>query len=500
MSENKATIYYHDIGDYLDRDKKLKIIKEYGSVKNPKMEWTIITPNEKHDWINQRDGVFDNLLPLAPEKKGDIKAESFFVTYAIGLSSNRDSWVYNFSFNAVEKNMQRMIQYYNDQRELYLSKTKNIAEDKDKPKVEDIISNDSTRISWTVNLRNDAFKNINRKFIPTDILIGVYRPFQKQNLYLSEGFIERPGLSKKLFPTVKTKNLVICFSDAKSPTVSITDINPDLHFNGDSQCFPLYYYEENTGTAKSLFDDDTNDKYIRRDGITDWILKEVRSRFPGSGRALTKEHIFYYVYGILHSKQYRKRFASDLKKSLPRIPIADDVNTFMDFSNAGKKLAALHLNYEDVPSYDGVTVEAIKPATYQKKSETNILNYGELIAASPSWESDNSFDEYEYYRVEKMRFPSKDQKDTIIYNHYITIKNIPAKAYEYIVNGKSAIEWIMERYAVTVDKDSLIKNDPNDWSREHNKPRYILDLLLSVINVSVQTVDVVNGLPAVKVE
>jgi predicted helicase len=435
--------------------------------------------------------VFDNLILIGDKDNKENKETWFTINYSCGLKTQRDTWCYNSSEEELAENIKTSIDFYNEQRELLAAK-----------KVSQV-KYDSTKFSWTAAALNDVNKNYVYSFNDGELRSSLYRPFFKQKVFFYRQLNERMYQIPKLFPTSETENLVICVSGVgvtKDFSCTITNIIPDLELIGKSQCFPLYYYEENADTAKSLFDDDTNDKYIRRDGITDWILKEVRSRFPGSGRALTKEHIFYYVYGILYSKQYRERFASDLKKSLPRIPIADDVNTFMDFSNAGKKLAALHLNYEDVPAYDGVTVEAIKPATYQEKSESNILNYGELIAASPSWESDTSFDEYEYYRVEKMRFPSKDQKDTIIYNHYITIKNIPAKAYEYIVNGKSAIEWIMERYAVTVDKDSLIKNDPNDWSREHNKPRYILDLLLSVINVSVQTVDVVNGLPAVKVE
>ncbi len=171
------------------------------------------------------------------------------------------------------------------------------------------------------------------------------------------------------------------------------------------------------------------------------------------------------MYGILHNKQYRVTFANDLKKMLPRIPLVDAPKDFWKFSKAGRELAELHINYENIPAYDGVTVNGA---------------------------------ESEFYAVEKMRFPKKGQKDTIIYNSRISIENIPEKAYEYVVNGKSAIEWIMERYQVTVDKDSGIKNNPNDWADEVGKPRYILDLLLSVINVSIQTVDIVNDLPELK--
>ena len=224
----------------------------------------------------------------------------------------------------------------------------------------------------------------------------------------------------------------------------------------------------------TLFDAVSDEKYIKRDGITDWILKEVRARY-GNAKNITKEMIFYYVYGLLHSKEYRERFADDLKKSLPRIPIVDKVEDFMDFSQYGRKLAELHLNYETIAPHPDVRVNTV-------------------FAKSPTQ------DEYDYYRVEKLKFLSKEDKSVIIYNNNIRIENIPAKAYEYIVNGKSAIDWIVERYCVSIDKNSGIRNDANDWAREHNKPRYILDLLLSVINVSTQTVDIVNLLPHINLK
>ncbi len=183
------------------------------------------------------------------------------------------------------------------------------------------------------------------------------------------------------------------------------------------------------------------------------------------GNRVTKENIFYYVYGILHSPEYRTRFANDLKKMLPRIPLIEEPRHFWSFSKAGRELADLHLNYETVPPSQDVTVTG---------AETG------------------------HFTVEKMRFPKKGEKDTIIYNSAITIQNIPAKAWDYTVNGKSAIEWIMERYQLTTHKESTITNNPNDWAKEVGNPRYILDLLLSVINVSVKSVEIVEGLPELK--
>jgi predicted helicase len=354
-----------------------------------------------------------------------------------------------------------MLGFYEDQR-------KALAEGKIKE-----LSTDETKISWTANLLKDAKQNNTILFNESAFITSEYRPYCKLHLYNDRQLIERPGQWRSMFPTPELTNYVICVSGGNNGlSALIADCIPNLHFNGDSQCFPLYWYQENINREENLFDEETGDKYIRRDGVTDWILKEVRTRYKACN--ITKEMIFYYVYGLLHSEDYRQRFAADLKKSLPRIPIVENLNDFMAFSQFGRKLADLHLNYEQVKPCPGVVVRGDRP-----------------LAGDAS--------DYDYYRVvDKMRFRSKEDKSTIIYNGHITIEQIPAQAYDYVVNGKSAIEWIVERYCVSQDKKSLIRNDANDWAREHQQPRYILDLLLSVINVSVQTVEIVKALPRLK--
>lgn len=454
----RATIFYHDIGDYLTREQKLSLIKKFRSVAGRSLDWQIIKPTGRHDWINQRDGLFDTLLPLEPDKKFDSSTHSFFTANSNGAKTQRDSWSYNSSVTTVERTARDSICFYNATREAIAS---------GKIKQPDF---NSTKLSWTRSVVGDLNAGKIYDFTEVEIREAIYRPFFRQNLLWYRPLVEMRYRVPHLFPCREAKNLTICVSGVgvnKDFSCLITDTLPDLEFIGKSQAFPLYWYEERNDTAKSLFDDDDG-KYLRRDGISDWILKEVRRRF-GNSKAITKEHIFYYVYGILHSPQYRERFASDLKKSLPRIPIVDDVGTFMSFYRAGKDLAKLHLDYEQVAPHPDVKVNIRK----------------------------------EDYRVDKMTFPKardengkiRPDKSCIIYNGNITVRNIPARAYEYIVNGKSAIEWIMERYAVTKDPKSLIVNDPNEWSREHENPTYILDLLLSVINVSTQTVDIVNSLP-----
>lgn len=468
---DKATIYYHDIGDYLSREDKLRIVKGFKSIASKRLDWQIIQPNEKGDWINQRDGLFDTLIPLLPDKNFNVKSQSVFNTVAIGVATNRDAWDYNYSKTSLELNVSRLIDNYNVERESFAK----VLKDNPEAQVEDYINTDATKISWTRSLRRNAYNNEPIKYDEKAIVDSVYRPFVMSNLYYGEKLVESKGQWGKLLPSKDSKNLFLCIScegSTKGLSTLMTDITPDLHSIGDTQCFPLYWYEENKHQQMSLFDDESNADFIRHDGISDWILKEIRKRF-GDTKSLTKEHIFYYVYGLLHSQGYRERFADDLKKSLPRIPIMDRVDDFMSFYKAGKELAELHLNYEIVEPCPTVNVEySVHP---------------------------NDITDEDFY-VEKMRFPSKEQKDTIIYNGKIRLTNIPKVAYDYVVNGKSAIEWLMERYAVTIDKNSLIKNDPNDWGKEHGKPRYILDLMLSVINVSVKTMQIVNSLPTLRFE
>lgn len=489
----KAVIHYHDIGDYLTREQKLKLVKDFRSISSQKLEWQIITPNDKADWINQRDGVFDNLIPLF-----DKKGVSVFNHNGPAVATGRDVWVNNFSNSQLDDNINYLINNYNVQ----CHKFQTIKSQEKALSVESFIDTDTTKVSWTRSLKNFLSRGTLLKFERERLMECSYRPFCVTNLYYSPSLIESPGQCKDLFP-LNTDKVILCVNGKgsnKDASTIVTHYIPDYQLQFNCQFYPLYWYEENKNPQATLFDDAETTKYIQRDGITDWILKEVRNRFGGT-KAITKEHIFYYVYGLLHSPQYRERFADDLKKSLPRIPIVDNVQDFMAFYKAGKELADLHLNYEQ-----GINIPATEQGAvaYSEMSAQAQRTLGVIVTGDIDiWQDEWTEETYQYFAVEKMRFAKvRDEngkliadKTRIIYNSHITIENIPLKAYEYIVNGKSAIEWIMERYAVTIDKASQIKNDPNAWSREHEQPRYILDLLLSVIMLSCQTVDIVNSLP-----
>lgn len=465
----KAVIHYHDIGDYLNKKEKLSTIEKFKSVNNPAMQWRIIKPNEHNDWINQRNDAFGDFIPLG-DKKG--KTNSFFQPYySNGVKSNRDAWVYNFSKETIQNSMEASIDIYNKHVEKHAANLKsNIG-----LMADDVIDFENNMIRWTREVKWDLEKGTVHQFKVKNIVTGIYRPFTKQRYYFDKHWNNTLYQIPKLFPAPELHNRVICVTGVggrKEFSGIISDSLPDLELIEKAQCFPLYWYEKNQKEQLELFSTGNDSEYIRRDGISDFIFKRAKKQY---GKSVTKKDIFYYVYGILHSPEYRAAFANDLKKMLPRLPLLDNAKDFWAFSKAGRALADLHINYETVPPYHGVTVTG----------------------------ADSGF-----FRVEKMRFPKKDDMvrgtkkkvndtSTIHLNSKITLSDIPEKAYHYVVNGKSAVEWIMERYQVKTDKKSGITNDPNNWAEEVGNPRYILDVLLSVINVSVQTVDIVDGLPTV---
>ena len=454
--QEKAAIYYREVDDYLTREQKLESIAKQKSVMAKGFVQNVLQPNESGDWLNQRSEIFNNYYKISPKNKFDEDSLSFFSTVAIGVASNRDAWVTNFSSIQLTKKINEMINFYNKNLAQHITNESEL--------------NISTKISWTRSLRKKYSKNIQLDYNHQYITSICYRPFNKMNIYYDKPLIESPGVWEKLIPSIKKDNIVICVSGLggnKESTITISKHIMDLNcLDAGTQCFPLYWYEEKEEDVMAdifaMTDEPKAKQYIRHDGITDYILQEAREKYRTN--TITKEDIFYYVYGFLHSEDYRKQFAADLKKMLPRLPLVDNAVDFKAFSEAGRKLAELHLNYEKRPKPEQVIVER------------------------------NADD----YIVDKMKFKSKQDKSVIIYNNHITIKNIPLEAYDYVVNGRSAIEWIMERYQVKIDKASEIKNDPNDWAKEHNDPTYILDLLLSVITVSLETIKIVKGLPKVE--
>jgi predicted helicase len=456
----KCQLFYHDIGDYLSREEKLDIITKFDSSNG--IQWKLLFQNTSYDWINQRDPAFDIFTSIGDKK--DKESKTIFDTYSCGVQTNRDAWVYNFSSKNLSIHTSEMIDLYNSQVDDYKKVCANKSVDQ-KIDVDKFVKNDSKLIKWSSSLKNQLERYQKITFSEEFIATGIYRPYCKQWLYFNGALNHRVYQMPKIFPNNSLSNIAIYVSGigaSKEFSALIVDTIPNLHLHDTGQCFPLYSYEKQEKTDQlSLLSTDTVDSYVKKENIPNDILTDFKKTYKDP--AITKEDIFYYVYGILYSPEYKQRFESDLKKMLPRIPYAQD---FWAFSKAGRQLAQWHLNYE--------TIEPYPLQEYQK----------ELV-----------IDAVEYYRVSKMNFGRRDKtidKTTIVYNNHLTLFEIPLEAYQYIVNGKSALEWIMERYQVTKDKESGITNDPNDWSED---PRYIVDLVKRIVRVSIESVAIVNSLP-----
>lgn len=277
----------------------------------------------------------------------------------------------------------------------------------------------------------------------------------------------------RFFPTPEHTNSGVAIIAPRPGTdfaVLATGALPDLSFfTYVAQFFPRWTYEA-SGTDDLLAGLSEGDGgYQRLDNITDNAVAEYRTAY---GSEVTKDDIFYYVYGLLHSPDYRERYAADLKRSLPRIPLVATVEDFHSFRDAGRELATLHIGYE-----------AVEPYPLQETAPMGL-------------------DEWELYRVTKMRYAGKGtakDKSTVVYNPHVTLTGIPDEAHRYLLGSRTALEWVMERYQVKTDKPSGIVNDPNDWAHEVGDPRYIIDLVKRVVTVSVETMRIVDGLPLLEI-
>lgn len=475
LCTQQGQIYFHDIGDYLTREEKLARISELRSIAGISQAdaWQRITPDEHGDWLRQRDDGFTHFTLLGhKEKSQEIK---IFENYSQGVVSSRDSWCYNFSRLAITQNMGRMIEFFNTES-LRFSAAYGALSTKEKANlVNNFINTDAKKISWSVNLKMDIARGKSAKFSQKSLIQSMYRPFTKTWLYYNRSFNERVLQMPKIFPDSNAENLVICVSGvgAKDFSTLITDCVPDFQTTFNGQCFPLYLYDteqEEEGRNAELFETTCSAKPKRRDAITSEGLQHFQSAYPTE--VICKEDLFYYVYGLLHSPDYRERYADNLSKELPRIPCVKAAADFWLFSHAGRQLAELHLGYENIAPY---------PLTLNSK--------GMLM------DSD--------YRVEQMKYAKLGkEKDltTLHYNSKITLSGIPLEAYGYVINGKPALDWVVERQRVKVDKDSGIENDANAWAIETmGNPRYPLDLFCRVVTVSLETVKIVQRLPKLEI-
>ncbi|GAA9293260.1 DEAD/DEAH box helicase family protein [Helicobacter pylori] len=440
-SVKNSAIHYYDIGDYLKREEKLNRLANFTNLDAIKFE--TITPNDKGDWINQREDGFDKLIPL----KRDKNSKSVFDINSGGVASGRDPWVYNFSPDALTQNVQKCMDTYNADlkrfnahfREAFKQRAKGVkSADLYKQLNDKEITTDKTKIAWTRALKQEFIKNKNLQESHKDrIRLALYRPFNKQWLYFDKNLNEEQSQLPKIFPDKDAQNVVINtgVGNGKNFSTLVSDAIPDIHFIGDANAYPLYCYD---GLGN------------RHHAISGYALNLFRKHYKDN--SISEEEIFYYIYAIFHHKGYLEKYKNSLTKEEPRIALSED---FKELSMLGKELAKLHLNYESGEMHASVEYKTLMNA-----------------------------EEDGYYDVETMT----KKGDRINYNNHIAITKIPKKAFDYVVNGKSAIDWVIERYKKTTDKDSLIENNPNDYK----DGKYVFELLCRVIKLSEKSVDLIE--------
>lgn len=445
--KNETQIYYSEVANYLSQQDKLEILK---SNTFTSLEWTNIKPDIYNDWINKQNKEYDKYL-LISSKEYHIK-KFIFITYSNGAGTSRDSWVYNYSIRELKSNITKTINYYNEEVRKYENNKNNT------------LLTDTTKIKWSSSLIAYYYKGSYLFYDSNNIREASYRPFCIQYLYFGDKLIHRKSLLNSIFPTPKHNNILIDINGtggSKDFMPFISNKIVDLHIlDSGTQCFPLYYYTKyDAENAIERLNDEVDEYgYKKEYAITDYALEEYQKRY---GNNVTKEDIFYYVYGILHNKEYREKYSNDLKKTLARIPFVKTVEDFNTYNKAGRDLAEIHLNYETIEPY----------------------NLDEESKPNPS------------YQVDKMKW--NKEKTELRFNNDILFKNIPPRALEYVINGRSPIEWVADQYKISIDKASGIKNDPNLYSTDE---KYIYNLVKRVVNVSLKTLDIIDNLPKFDVE
>ena len=467
--KGKCKIHFAAVDDYLTREEKLKQTADAKGIYGLKFE--DIVPDSHGDWMNQRDDSFSKFMRLDGKKTVE---KSVFVNFSCGVKTNRDAWTYNSNQSLLKQNVETLIRNYNKQASEFANNTRFE------------IDMDPTKMNWDRPQKRDVMKGVTvSAFEPDHVYKSMYRPFFDQKIYFDRYWNNCVYQLPQIYPTNTTRNRAICVNQSSNGSGQIALMSnciADLHFNGDSQCFPRYFYEQQASAkateSASLFEDTSSENevagYKRKDAITPEALKHFQDGYPGED--ITADAIFYYIYGILHSEEYRTRYANNLMKELPRIPRVATYAAFKKFEEAGRKLAELHVNFEQVEEYKAVKVNIDKREGWSYY--VTQMKYGKIPGKTGN--------------------AAKD-KTKLVYNDFITIEGIPLEAQKYVVNKRSALDWIVERACVKVDKDSGIVNDFNDFAAEKGDPRYPLSLFLKVLTVSLETMKIVKGLPKLEI-
>ena len=454
-------IHYRDIGGELKREEKLEKLQEAVSVSGFN-DWQIITPNKHCDWIDQRSEAFTEFYPLGTKEAKAGKADdAFFKLYSNGYKTGKDAYIYSFSRDACAENAKLMVQDY-------LSAL-SMLEENPELTIDEVISRHNLNIKWDRELKDNLKRKKKTEFDDNYIRNVVYRPFIATNCYADYTFAQVKAQQDRIFPDSSSENRVICATGVGSTilfSTFMTDTMPDLELISKGQCFPRWQYPRPVDASNATGEFQGFDEAPERiDNISDTALRAFREHYGND--AITKDDIFDYIYGVLHAPSYREQFANDFFRMLPRIPYAPDFRTFAE---AGKALADLHLNYETCRQYPDLSVEPLSPSLL--------------------WE-----EKPEHFRLGKraMRFADKQERTTLIINEHVCVSGIPEEAHRYIVNGRTPLEWFINRYKITTDKKSGITNDPNGW---FENPRDLITAIERIVYVSVESTKIIENLPS----
>ena len=463
-ASEQGKIYFGCVDDYMTREEKLGQLAQLGTIKSAQL--SEIVPDEHNDWLNQRRTDFEKFITVDGKNNEGL---SLFKRYSFGLQTSRDVWGFNSSSKEIAKNFNSCISFYNSQ-------LKSFKELGDKFKKD----TNMAKIKWSSSLDSKFERLVPSPEFNSDIVqTSLYRPFFKQMFYNDPFWVHRVSLMPRLFPYSGAENITIaiCGVGSKNFSCFISNLITCYDCLEKTQCLPRYVYTEAPkggliGEFKSVQPDEHG--YVRSDGINAEAVQHFKDAYPEHADKVDVDAIFYYIYGVLHSPEYRSTYANNLQKELARIPRVATYEEFAAFEKAGRALAELHVNYEAVKPYEGCTIEMADAPSYRVEK----LAYGKIAGQKGDAAKDRS---------------------TIIYNNSITIKNIPLEAQEYVVNKKSALDWIVERCCVSTDKDSGIVNDFNDYAKEMGDEKYIFNLILRVITVSLETMKIVKSLPKLNI-
>jgi len=435
-----ADIYYHDIGGGLSKGEKLQRLREFKTLEDIPFEK--IEPNDKGDWFNQRGVEFYNYPAMAED------TTAIFDLTSSGVNTSRDAYAWNLSKDKLRQYMERLIQTFNDHVERF--KRGEITKEDLNNKTN--IETDKRKIKWDDDLLKEVKKGKTYTFATGgQVYEGLYRPFVKQYAYFSKVFNARTYQLPKIFPYPDAENLVIVISSrADADVFDVLMVNKIFNFSLDglspAKGFPLYVYGQTYG------------KEEKRINITSYALREYKKRY---GDDITEEDIFYYVFGILNHPDYQERFRNELLKEIPRIPFVEDRERFERIRDIGKRMAHLQVNYETLPFHSEVKV-------YIKENN---------------------------WQVSEMKLDRDNLR--IRYNDSITIE-IPKTALEWKVNGKSPIEWVINRYAYNYDKDTDTENSPMDVLQDKGDT-YLVDLIKRLAYLSEEMVKLKRDLSGVEI-